>query len=149
MEVPPRHPATEAILREHHPDCDLRESLRFFASQGGHCDCEVILNVRPPGGEGYDWLIARARELRGDLVRILAVRPPTGSSVAFEQEFQSACLDLVDALLPAGAEVKHYLGTHHPDEADAQAVEDLSRASLTRGSERRSRDGSPHTGQTT
>ena len=57
---------TEAILRKHHPDCDLATTLGFFASQGGHCDCEVILNVRPLGGEGYDWLIDRALDLRGD-----------------------------------------------------------------------------------
>ena len=120
--------AAEAILRSHHPDCDLPASLRFFASQGGHCDCEVILNVRPLGGEGYDWLLERALELRGDLARILAVRPPAGSSIAFEQEFQSACMDLVDALVPDGAEIKRHLATHYPDAADAAAVEQLARS---------------------
>lgn len=120
--------AVEAILREHHPDCDLRESLRYFAGQGGHCDCEVILNVRPPAGEGYDWLVERARELGGDLLRILAVTPPDGSSIAFEQEFQSASMDLVDVLLPSGEEFVGYLATHHPDGADARAVEELARS---------------------
>jgi hypothetical protein len=84
--------------------------------------------VRPFGGEGYDWLLEHALELRGDLVRILALRPPAGSSIAFEQEFQSACLDLVDALLPVGVEFKHYLATHNPDDADARAVQDLARS---------------------
>jgi hypothetical protein len=118
----------ETILREHHPDCDLAASLGFFASQGGHCDCEVILNVRPLGGEGYDWLLERARELRGDLMRILAVRPPEQSSMAFEQEFQSACMDLVDALVPEGVEIHAYLAEHAPGAADALAVERLTAA---------------------
>lgn len=119
---------TEAILRRHHPDCDLHATLDFFAGQGGHCDCEVILNVRPPGGAGYDWLIKRACELRGDLLRILAVRPPAGSSIVFEQEFESACMDLVDALLPEGMEIRRYLAAHIPGEADARVVEELARS---------------------
>jgi len=120
--------AAEAILRKHHPDCDLNATLGFFASQGGHCDCEVILNVRPLGGEGYDWLIARALELRGDLMRVLAVRPPAGSSIAFEQEFQSASMDLVDAPVPEGIEIQRYLASHMPDAADMRAVEELARS---------------------
>ena len=124
--------AAEAILREHHPDCDLSASLDFFAGQGGHCDCEVILNVRPLGGDGYDWLLGRARELRGDLLRILAVRPPPGSSIVFEQEFQSASLDLVDALVPPGADLKEHLAGHQPGDEDARAVEELARTGPAR-----------------
>ena len=93
----------------------------FFASQGGNIrDCEVILNVRPLGGEGYDWLLEHALELPGDLVRILALRPPAGSSIAFEQEFQSASLDLVDALLPAGSSSSTTSRPRNPDDADAR-----------------------------
>ena len=84
--------------------------------------------MRPLGGEGYDWLLERARELRGDLMRILAVRPPERSSMAFEQEFQSACMDLVDALVPEGVEIHAYLAEHVPDAADALAVERLAAA---------------------
>jgi hypothetical protein len=123
---------TEAILRKHHPDCDLATTLGFFASQGGHCDCEVILNVRPLGGEGYDWLIERALDLRGDLMRILAVRPPAGSSIAFEQEFQSASMDLVDALVPEGIEIQRYLADHIPDAEDVRSVQALARSRLPR-----------------
>lgn len=36
---------TRAWLEAHHKP--LRENLRALDAQGGHCDCEVLLNVSP------------------------------------------------------------------------------------------------------
>jgi hypothetical protein len=65
-------------------------------------------------------------------MRILAVCPPAGSSIAFEQEFQSAYMDLVDALIPDGVDLRRYIADHVPDAADLRTVEELARARAPR-----------------
>ena len=119
---------TEAILREHHPDCDLATTLGFFASQGGHCDCEVILNVRPLGGEGYDWLI----EGRSTCVAISCGSSPCAHRRAARspssRNFRAPPWIWWTSLIPEGIEIQRYLADHIPDVADLRSVQALARS---------------------
>lgn len=38
---------TRSILKEHFPQYNTEATLEYFRSEGGHCDCEVLLNVDP------------------------------------------------------------------------------------------------------
>lgn len=38
-------PLTQAILKKWFPQVDIDETLVFFDSHGGYCDCEIIFNV--------------------------------------------------------------------------------------------------------
>jgi hypothetical protein len=41
---PAGHDGARAILASM-PDVDVAASLAYFSEQGGHCDCEILLNV--------------------------------------------------------------------------------------------------------
>ncbi len=51
---------------------DVQDSLRYFTAHGGHCDCEIIMNVWLPwleGDEGSLWKAGMARLISGDAER--------------------------------------------------------------------------------
>jgi hypothetical protein len=74
-------------------------------------------------GDGYDWAIAEALKLDGDLGRILAIQPPPGRPEPWRQGFYMARADLIGELLPQDANLTEYLAGHTPDAADRVAVE--------------------------
>jgi hypothetical protein len=51
-------PLTRAILKKWFPQIDIDETLAFFDSHGGLCDCEIIFNVE----ENYKARQKRAAE---------------------------------------------------------------------------------------
>ena len=36
---------TRSILKEHFPQYNIEETIKYFESEGGYCDCEILLNV--------------------------------------------------------------------------------------------------------
>jgi hypothetical protein len=50
------HDRTRAILTKHFPDISVEDTLGFFVSNGGYCDCEILMNV--------DFVWRRAHEMQ-------------------------------------------------------------------------------------
>lgn len=42
---------TRSILKEHFPQYDITKTIKYFESEGGYCDCEILLNVVPHDNE--------------------------------------------------------------------------------------------------
>jgi hypothetical protein len=47
-------------------DCDVTRSLEFFREHGGHCDCEILMNVEPLVQMEEDGGIGDAEKHDGD-----------------------------------------------------------------------------------
>lgn len=72
---------------------------------------------------GYRSLVERARELQGDLCRIIGVKPPPQASREWRQGFDLARAELIDLLLPDDVLLADYVTDHWPNDDDLYAVE--------------------------
>jgi hypothetical protein len=75
--------------------------------------------------EGYDWLVQRALDLRGDLAAILAELPPRERQREpdWQTGYYAARVRLIGLLLPPGGDLDAYSEAHDADEEDAERVE--------------------------
>lgn len=52
--------SSATVLVKDYPECSLEYSLKYFVNKGGHCDCEVLMNVYRPLDEDLEEVINNA-----------------------------------------------------------------------------------------